>query len=62
MFAIDDDLDDVAFADLADRAAGEGFGETWPMQAPVETPEKRASVMTATCLPPSRCLRAEVSW
>ena len=26
-------------------------GPTWPMQAPVETPENRASVMTATCLP-----------
>ena len=29
-------------------------GPTWPMQAPVETPEKRASVRTATCLPKLR--------
>jgi len=34
-------------------------GPTWPMQAPVETPEKRASVSTATCLPKLRCLSAE---
>ena len=27
------------------------------MQAPVETPENRASVTTATCLPKSRCLQ-----
>ena len=29
-------------------------GVTWPMQAPVETPLKRASVITATCLPKSQ--------
>ncbi len=28
-------------------------GPMWPMQAPVETPEKRASVRTATCFPQS---------
>ncbi len=33
-------------------------GPMWPMQAPVETPEKRASVRTAICLPKLRCLRA----
>ena len=33
-------------------------GPTWPMQAPVETPEKRASVSTATCLPNVRYLSA----
>ena len=32
-------------------------GPTWPMQAPVETPENRASVSTATCLPKDRCLQ-----
>ena len=37
-------------------------GPTWPMQAPVETPEKRASVSTATCLPHEMCLSAEVIW
>ena len=37
-------------------------GPTWPMQAPVDTPEKRASVSTGTCLPQGRCLSAEVSW
>ena len=37
-------------------------GPTWPMQAPVETPEKRASVITATCLPQERCLSAAVIW
>ena len=30
--------------------------------APVETPEKRASVSTATCLPHDRCLSAAVIW
>ena len=33
-------------------------GPTWPMHAPVETPENRASVSTATCLPKLRCFRA----
>ena len=37
-------------------------GPTWPMQAPVETPEKRASVTSATCLPTSRYFSAEVTW
>ena len=37
-------------------------GPTWPMHAPVETPEKRASVITATCLPNDRCLSAAVIW
>ena len=37
-------------------------GPTWPMHAPVETPENRASVITATCLPNDRCFRAEVIW
>ena len=37
-------------------------GPTWPMQAPVETPENRASVITAICLPNERCFRAEVIW
>ena len=37
-------------------------GPTWPMQAPVETPEKRASVSTAICLPNERCLSAAVIW
>ena len=32
-------------------------GPMWPMQAPVETPEKRASVSSATCLPNGRCLQ-----
>jgi len=32
------------------------------MQAPVETPEKRASVSNATDLPHGRNLRAEVTW
>ena len=31
-------------------------------QAPVLTPLKRASVMSATCLPNGRCLRALVNW
>ena len=37
-------------------------GEMWPMQAPVETPLKRASVRTATCLQKGRALSAEVTW
>ena len=37
-------------------------GEMCPMQAPVETPLKRASVSTATCLPKSRYFSAEVIW
>ena len=32
------------------------------MQAPVETPLKRASVSSATCLPKSRYSSAEVTW
>ena len=32
-------------------------GDTWPMHAPVETPLKRASVSTATCLPNGRYLQ-----
>ena len=32
------------------------------MQAPVETPEKRASVSRATCRPNGTCLSADVSW
>ena len=32
-------------------------GPTWPMHAPVETPEKRASVSTATCLPKLQVLQ-----
>ena len=31
-------------------------GPMCPIQAPVDTPEKRASVSTATCLPNDRCL------
>ena len=34
----------------------------WPAQAPVENPEKRASVSTATRLPKSRYFRAVVTW
>ena len=60
--AIDHDLDQVAVAQLADRTAGSASGETWPMQAPVETPLNRASVSSATCLPNGRYLSAEVSW
>ena len=37
-------------------------GPTWPMQAPVDTPEKRASVMSVTDLPTSRCFSADVTW
>jgi hypothetical protein len=36
-------------------------GPTWPMHAPVETPEKRASVISVIVLPISRCLSAEVT-
>jgi hypothetical protein len=36
-------------------------GDTWPMQAPVDTPLNRASVSSATCLPNGRYLRAEVN-
>ena len=36
-------------------------GDTWPIQAPVDTPLKRASVTIATCFPNSRYLSAEVS-
>ena len=36
-------------------------GPTWPMQAPVDTPENRASVISDTCLPNDRCFSAEVS-
>ena len=32
------------------------------MQAPVETPENRASVTTATSLPHGMCFSAEVIW
>ena len=46
----------------SDRAAGERLGVTCPMQAPVETPEKRASVISATCWPNGRYFSAEVSW
>ena len=35
-------------------------GLTWPTQAPVLTPEKRASVRTATCFPQERCRSAAV--
>ena len=37
-------------------------GLTWPMQAPVETPEKRASVITATDLPQGMNFSADVTW
>ena len=37
-------------------------GPTWPMQAPVLTPLKRPSVMTATCLPQERFFSAPVTW
>ena len=37
-------------------------GLTCPMHAPVETPEKRASVISATRRPNGRNLSAEVSW
>ena len=57
---IDDNLDAVAVTHLADRPAGKRLGPTWPIQAPVETPEKRASVSTATCLPKLRNFRADV--
>ena len=36
-------------------------GPTWPMQAPVETPEKRASVTIGTVLPQGRYFSAAVS-
>ena len=49
--AVDDDLDQVAVEHLADRPPASASGDTCPMQAPVETPLKRASVMTATCFP-----------
>ena len=48
--AIDHDLDLVAFAHFADGAPASASGEMWPMHAPVETPLKRASVSSATCL------------
>ena len=37
-------------------------GPTCPTHAPVETPENRASVINATCLPYDRCLSAAVIW
>ncbi len=37
-------------------------GPMCPMQAPVDTPEKRASVSTDTVLPHGRNLSAEVIW
>ena len=37
-------------------------GPTCPMQAPVDTPENRASVMSATCFPYDRCFSAAVIW
>ena len=37
-------------------------GPACPMHAPVETPENRASVTTATCLPWGRYLSADVNW
>ena len=36
-------------------------GPTWPMQAPVETPENRASVTIATVLPHGMYFSADVS-
>ena len=50
--AIDHDLDDVAVASLPIGPPASASGPTWPMQAPVDTPEKRASVTTATRLAP----------
>ena len=60
--SIDDDLNDVAVSDLGDGPPGQRLGPIWPMQAPVETPENRASVTTAMCFPKERCFRAEVIW
>ena len=50
-----DDLDQVA-VDAPCRCGppASASGPTWPMQAPVQTPLKRASVMSATCLPQGR--------
>jgi hypothetical protein len=36
-------------------------GPTWPMQAPVDTPEKRASVTSATVVANGSCLSALVT-
>ena len=36
--------------------------ETPVVEAPVETPEKRASVISATCFPYDKCFKAEVIW
>jgi hypothetical protein len=56
LLRVDFDLDEIAVAQLADRTARERFG-----QAPVDTPEKRASVSRATCLPKGRYFSADVT-
>ena len=58
--AVDDDLNAVAVAHLADRTARQGLRPDVADARPVETPEKRASVSTATCLPKLRCFSADV--
>ena len=60
--AIDSNADRIAIADFADRPARQGFGADVPMQAPVDTPEKRPSVRRAMPLPAFEYRRAEVSW
>ena len=53
VFAVDHDLDRRRRRrSLPIGPPASASGPTWPMQAPVETPEKRASVTSATCLAP----------
>jgi hypothetical protein len=54
--AVDHDLNQSPSRTLPMGPPASASGEMWPMQAPVETPLKRASVSTATCLQNGRLL------
>jgi hypothetical protein len=60
--AIDNHGDPVAVLHLADRPASQCLRPMCPTQAPVETPENRASVRSATCFPKGSDFSAEVIW